>query len=483
MESSSSVMAPFFANQSCDPWQPESRPCTLGNYVNYAVNVSSSQDIIKAVNFAQDHNIRFVIRNTGHDYLGKSTGAGALSVWTHHLKDIAFLNWSDKYYKGKAVKVGAGVQGWEMLQATKAKGLVTVGGECATVGVAGGYTQGGGHSALSTNFGLGADNVLEWEVVTAAGHVKTASRSQNSDLYWALSGGGGGTYAVVTSMTVKAYPDAIVGGATVFFLSSSTTPDNFYAAIDKFHTLIPAMVDAGAMVVYYFSDTFFQIGPITVYGKNATQTQAILHDFTSALTTLNIPYTTSFTTSPTYEDHYNTYFGPLPYGNINVGIAQYGGRLISRDNVANNLPALSAAYRNITTHGVTFIGVGVNVSSSAITNGVSNAVLPAWRNTLVHATLTLPWNFTAPWADMIALQDQMTHSVVPQLEAATPNSGAYMNEADFRQVGWKEDFFGANYGALLSIKKKYDPNDLFYAVTAVGSDVWNVAADGRMCRA
>jgi hypothetical protein len=416
-------------------------------------------------------------------YLGKSTGAGALSVWTHYLKNIDFVDWSDDYYTGKAVTVGAGVQGWEIIEASKAVGLVTVTGECATVGLAGGYTQGGGHSALSTNFGLSADNVLEWEVVLADGCVVIASRYDNEDLYWALSGGGGGTYGVVVSMTIKAHPDATIGGASLLFLSSSTTLDKFYAAIDTFHSLLPAMVDAGAMVVYYFTDTFFEIAPITVYGKDAAATKAILSGLTSALTALNISYTSSFTTSATYEDHYNTYFGPLPYGNIDVGIAQYGGRLISRDNVAHNLPALSAAYRNITSNGVTFIGVGVNVSSSAILNGVSNSVLPAWRNAVVHATLTLPWNFTAPWADMIALQDQMTYSVVPQMEAATPNSGAYMNEANFRQIGWKEDFFGVNYDKLLSIKNKYDPNHLFYAVTAVGSDAWTVAENGRMCRA
>ena len=69
------------------------------------------------------------------------------------------------------------------------------------------------------------------------------------------------------------------------------------------------------------------------------------------------------------------------------------------------------------------------------------------------------------------------------MEAATPNTGAYMNEANFRQIGWKEDFFGAIYDTLLGIKNKYDPNHLFYAVTAVGSDAWTVAPNGKMCRA
>ncbi|KAG0648444.1 FAD-linked oxidoreductase ZEB1 [Hyphodiscus hymeniophilus] len=482
MNSSSSVMAPFFANQSCDPFTAETKPCTLGNYVDYAVNVTSAADIIAAVNFAQAQNIRFVIRNTGHDYLGKSTGAGALSVWTHYLKDIEFLNWSDSNYKGKAIKMGAGVQGYEAMEAAQTQGLVAIGGECPTVGVAGGYSQGGGHSALSTSFGLGADQALEWEVVTASGKLITASRTQNEEIYWALSGGGGGTYGVVVSLTAKAHPDAVVSGASLLFTSSTITQDKFYAGIEKFHSLLPAMVDAGAMVVYYFSDAFFEISPITAYGKTEAQVKTILSPFLAALDTLNIPFTHSYTQNATYVDHYNTYFGPLPFGNIQVGIAQYGGRLIPRSTVFKQNSDLTAAVRNITEHGVQFIGVAVNVSSHAITSGVSNAVLPAWRNALIHATLTTPWNFTAPWSEMIALQDQMTYEFDPQLEAVTPGSGAYMNEADFRQPNFKEDFFGANYNQLLSIKNKWDPNHLFYAVTAVGSDAWTVAADGRMCR-
>lgn len=60
-------MQTYFANQSCDPFTAESRPCLLGNFVSYAVNVSSSDDVIAAINFAKDNNIRFVIKNTGHE--------------------------------------------------------------------------------------------------------------------------------------------------------------------------------------------------------------------------------------------------------------------------------------------------------------------------------------------------------------------------------------------------------------------------------
>jgi FAD/FMN-containing dehydrogenase len=60
-------MQTYFANQSCDPFTAESRPCELGNYVSYAVNVSSKADVVAAVKFARKNNVRFVIRNTGHE--------------------------------------------------------------------------------------------------------------------------------------------------------------------------------------------------------------------------------------------------------------------------------------------------------------------------------------------------------------------------------------------------------------------------------
>jgi FAD/FMN-containing dehydrogenase len=84
----------------------------------------------------------------------------------------------DEYYTGSTVKVGAGVVGYEILKAASAQGLVVVSGECPTVGLAGGYTQGGGHSALSTEFGLAADQTLEFEVVTAAGELVTARKTR-----------------------------------------------------------------------------------------------------------------------------------------------------------------------------------------------------------------------------------------------------------------------------------------------------------------
>jgi hypothetical protein len=124
-------MAPFFANQSCDPFQPRERSCELRNYVRYAVDSSGPVDIQRTIAFAASKNIRLVIRNTGHDYLGRSTGVGSLAVWTHHLKDITHIPaYKGSGYTGSAFKLGAGVQGFEIMAAARDKGLVVVGGEC-----------------------------------------------------------------------------------------------------------------------------------------------------------------------------------------------------------------------------------------------------------------------------------------------------------------------------------------------------------------
>lgn len=244
---SHSTMAPFFANESCDPFTSRDAQCIIGSYVQYAVNATGASDYIATLDFARHRNIRLVIRNTGHDYLGRSTGAGAVALWTHHLKDIAVLDYSSTAYTGKAMRMGAGVQASEAQAAANAAGLVVVAGGCPTVGIAGGYTQGGGTGPLGSKFGLAADQVLEWEVITTAGKILTATPDQNSDLYWALTGGGGGTYGIVLSMTAKLHQDMPTGGA---MLSFTEPTDKYWDAISAFMMNLPAIVDAGATVYW-----------------------------------------------------------------------------------------------------------------------------------------------------------------------------------------------------------------------------------------
>lgn len=199
-------MWPVWQGRSCLPTDDPDGTCSLGAYPVYAVNVSTVGHIQAALSFARRQNLRFVIKNTGHCYLGKSNGAGALSVWMHNLKDIDFLSdyqSSGGSYRGTALKVGAGVTVREVYEAAHRYGVSALGGICESVGYAGGYIAGGGHTPLSGLYGMGADQALAFEVVTADGKFMTASETSNPDLYWALQGGGGSTYGIVTSVIVR----------------------------------------------------------------------------------------------------------------------------------------------------------------------------------------------------------------------------------------------------------------------------------------
>ena len=117
-------------------------------------------------------------------------------------------------------------------------------------------------STISSKFGLAAYQALEWEVITAEGDYIIASPTQNTDLYWALSGGGGGTYAIVASLTVKAYPDLINSAANLTFSSIGVSEDSFWSVVETFQHSLHSVVDAGVVAVFLLINESFVLGPL-----------------------------------------------------------------------------------------------------------------------------------------------------------------------------------------------------------------------------
>ncbi len=112
-------------------FRSEDTTCTLGGYASYSVNVTNVAQIQLALNFARSTNLRLVVKNTGHDFADKSIGAGALSIWTHHLNDIVFYqNYRYGSYSGPAFKVGTGAWTADIYAAAEQHGVTVAGGEC-----------------------------------------------------------------------------------------------------------------------------------------------------------------------------------------------------------------------------------------------------------------------------------------------------------------------------------------------------------------
>ncbi|KIK73665.1 hypothetical protein PAXRUDRAFT_112910, partial [Paxillus rubicundulus Ve08.2h10] len=170
--------------------------CGQGRVPVIGVDARSVADIQAAINFAVNHNLKLVVKNTGHDFLGRSAARGSFVVWTHNMKNITYSSTfvpqgappNETY---DAITLGAGVQWDEAYDAVNQYGRIMVGGISpgGSIGAAGGWLAGGGHSFLSPTYGLGVDNAIEISVVLSTGQYLTVNNYQNPDLFWALRGG------------------------------------------------------------------------------------------------------------------------------------------------------------------------------------------------------------------------------------------------------------------------------------------------------
>ena len=152
----------------------------------------STADVALTLKFAQDNCLPFAVRSGGHSGGGYSTTTG-LVIDVSRLNSISVA--------ANKVTVGTGVQGVDVIDALAPHGLAVPGGYCPTVAV-GGFYQGGGLGMLTRSAGIGSDRIAAARVVLANGTTVTASPTQNRDLYWAIRGGGGGNFGVVTSYDI-----------------------------------------------------------------------------------------------------------------------------------------------------------------------------------------------------------------------------------------------------------------------------------------
>ncbi|KAI8630631.1 FAD-binding domain-containing protein [Xylariaceae sp. FL1651] len=477
-------MGQYFQNNSCSPFLAPNGTCDLGNLAQYAINVSDWRDVAAGIEFARAQNIRLIVKNTGHDGLGRSSGKGSLALWTHNLKSMSFIsNYSSVFYSGPAARVGAGVEVLEIYEAASAHGYRVVGGGCPTVGLAGGWLPGGGHGPLSSSYGLGADSALEYEVVTLDGRHDTASPSHNADLYWALTGGGGGTYAIVLSLTLRTHRDGPVVGTEFSF--ANTNPKAYWAAVEAWarHVLMIEEDFPKLQTSVTFNNQFFQLAYATLPdATSADKMNAALDPFFYELASLNISLAANTTVlSRSFVDHYNAFPGSY------VDNLTLGNRLIPRDLVQNpkRLSALIDTVRTIATNNSEsfFIITAANVSTARVGIDASvNSVLPAWRDSAFLLNFGIQQAADASWAELQRLQTT-ANGYITQFRALTPGGGTYPNEGSFNYAFWKTDYYGANYGRLLSIKKRYDPDNMLWGSVNVGGDLLTVAADGRLCKA
>ncbi|KAK7024262.1 hypothetical protein VNI00_016479 [Paramarasmius palmivorus] len=447
-------------------------PCGQGSIPPIGVDARSPEDIQAAVQFAAEHNLRLVVKNTGHDYLGRSAARNSFMIWTHHLKNITYnaafvpVN-STSGETFKALTFEAGVQWHEAYDAAEQNGRVIVGGLSAggSVGAAGGWVLGGGHSALAPTYGLGVDNALQFTLVIASGEHLTANAYTNSDLFWALRGGGGGTFGVVTSVTYQTHdPSPLI--ATILLSNFSDSGSTAHEVGSEFFKIQPSLADHGWGGYSWLTNaslTAIMVNP-NVSSEEANATFTPLTELIQSKSNDTQVFTVPF---PSFYAFYQQFF-VTTNGQVG-GNVEISSRLYSRELYEEEPEKMASVL-------LSFEGgfAANHVAGGAVSRVDPDSVglNPAWRNAVTHVYVGDSWEDGTSAEEIQNIKEKLK-GYNDILESLQPGSGTYFNEASLYERNYQQTFFGSHYEKLEAIKDVYDPSGLFVVAEGVGSERWD----------
>jgi FAD/FMN-containing dehydrogenase len=507
----------------------------------YAVAARNAHDIAAAVNFARENNLRLVVKGGGHSYQGTSNAPDSLLIWTRHMHDIVMhpefvpQGCEHSLQPQPAVTLGAGTIGMQAYQAVTTQGGKYVqGGGCTTVCL-GGLVQSGGFGSFSKHYGTAAGGLLEAEVVTADGQVRVANACTNSDLFWALKGGGGGSFGVVSKMTLRVHDLPEFFGVASFKIKASSD--------DAYRQLIRQFVSFYRE--HLFNDHWGEqaiLNPenklvisMVAHGLDTEQAKKVWQPFldwvkdsahgcsTEGLVTIgSFPARRMWDVQWLKENWPEIAFPSK--GNPLIGIFddvlgllvkeplyvvdrrpgagpsdvwwkgdgdQVGQFLwgyeslwmpasLLEENAQQGLADALFASSRFAWVGLHFnkglAGAPPDAIARATDTATNPAVLTAFALAIVAdgegpAYPGIPGHEPSVVKGREAAQ--RVDQSVNQLRAVTGATGAYVSESNYFEKNFQQAYWGSNYNRLAEIKRKYDPDGLFFVHNGVGSEQWS----------
>jgi len=396
-------------------------------------------DVMAAVNFGRENNLLIAIRGGGHNGGGLGLCDGGLVI---DLSGIKFIRVDTS---NNTVRVGGGNLWGEVDHATHPFGLAVPAGIISTTGV-GGLTLGGGVGHLSRKYGLTIDNLLEADMVLADGSFLTVNKDQNSDLFWAIRGGGG-NFGIVTSFKFQAHPvKTVIGGPTLWPIERTEEIMEWYHeflhnAPDELNGFIATMIIPGAPF------------PDFLHGNKYC---GIVWCYTGSQETFDTLIKPAMALEPVFA-----HVGEMPYPSIQTlfdGLLPHGLQWYWRGDFFTELgPEVRKLHLK---HG------------SAIPTPLSTMHLyPISGAASRVGTEDTPWAYrNAKYAGVYGgidpdpkNADKITKWCKEYYEALHPYSsgGAYSNFMMDEGQERVEASYKHNYKRLAKIKRTYDPNNLF----------------------
>ncbi|RFS86598.1 FAD-binding oxidoreductase [Actinomadura spongiicola] len=419
-----------------------------------------TSDVSLSLRFAQDHDLHLAVRSGGHSHGGYSTTPGLVIDVSRMNSVVPGVN---------STSIGTGAQTVDITNALAPAGLAVSTGYCPTV-AAGGFLQGGGVGLLTRATGIASDKVKSARVVLADGRTVTASPSQHEDLYWALRGGGGGNFGIVTSYEVT--PTPLTHLATTILIWRYDQALDMLDGWTRWLEDAPWTIGSGlnvqledsapgkvpvASVLVGSTDTgpgftaeverlISLVGHAPTFRRNEVEPYQKIMMGLFDCDDLTVDECHRSDTFPT---------GRLPRAAFGFERGRMFGDAMPRDGWAKTLALFDTERRAGQTHQlqVTALGGHANALSRTETAYVH-------RDTRFMVTL-YGWHREGPVSDEDkAVAGRWIDAAFNVIDPYS-NGETYQNFIDPRLTDWKRSYYAENYRRLQRVKRHYDPHNVF----------------------
>ena len=400
-----------------------------------------------AVKWARRHQIAFCAHAGGHCYEGFSSCSGLMI-------DVRKMNGIAIDAPNQTARLGAGCLLGNVAGALFEQKFALPAGSCRPVGVAG-LTLGGGHGLSSRKFGLTCDNLLSAHLVDAGGNELEANENEYPDLFWALRGGGGGNFGIVTEFTFKIHPvDRVIQ-------FSMTWPDDTFqtAIIRTWQSLVKSAPDEVALLLHVNGGQG-QISHLGCNGlylpRDASETPSVddLRRVLAPLLSLG---------NPSFRLHKISYLDAVkilagdgdPTRVYFKGKSDYSMEAWPDEVIETFISALRASSSEIAT---IFEAYGGSINRV----GEADTAFPHRGNTLFCLQYYLQWSSSSSTNRNVAAIRALYNAMRPYLPGYS-----YVNYIDTDLQDYARAYYKDNLPRLQAVKKQYDPDNFFHFVQSI----------------
>jgi len=425
-------------------------------------------DVQACVNFARRFALPVAARSGGHSYAGYSSPDGGLVI------DMTRIHAVNVNTADNLATIGGGAFLIDIYAALADQGLVLPGGSCPTVGIAG-LALGGGAGVVGRKFGLTCDSLIQARIVTADGSLLTCDANTNGDLFWALRGGGGGNFGVVTEFTFQVYPVSTLSlftynwpwsaAATVFDAWqrwAPTAPDELWS-----NCLLLTNIDTSGEPIVRVNGVYVGgAGPVTSLVNQLVATIGI--GPSSSIIAPNNVIDTMLIEAGCYGQTVAACHlpGQTPQGQLSrdtsYAKSDYFTSLLPTPAINTLVNAIANRQADPQSGPA---GFGFDAAGGAINRVAADATAFVHRDTLFSAQYSANWQPSDSASTVSANMDWVTQAWQSMRPFASGQ--AYQNYIDPTQPDWGSAYYGANFARLQTVKTTYDPNNLFQFAQAI----------------